>query len=137
VFRALVGKEAEVFRGPDRRFCHEAMSLPGIDTFEHGDVVGVILDGVSYAVQQLAPHRSANIAPGLEGEAGCGRGAVDVFGVAARDACEQCAVDRRPGLELSAGNRRHALAADHMRDAFGFQLREQGRGTIEVGLEQV
>ena len=57
---ASVGEEAEVFGGADRGLGHEAIGLPGVDAFEHRDVLGVILDRVGDPVQQLAPHRGCH-----------------------------------------------------------------------------
>ena len=97
--RAFVGEEAEVFRGPDRGLGHEAMRLSGVDAFQHGDIVGAILDGVGDAMQQFLAHGRGHVAPGLEGLRGRRRGAVDIFRVAARDRSQHGAVDRRFRLE--------------------------------------
>ena len=51
--RASVGEEAEILRGPDRGLGHEAMRLAGVDAFEHGDIVGAVLDRIGDAMQQL------------------------------------------------------------------------------------
>ncbi len=134
---AFVGEEAEVFRRPDRGLGHEAMGLAGVDAFEHGDVVGAVLDGVGHPVQQLLAHRSGHVAPGLEGQGRRGRGAIDILGAAARDARQHRAVDRRFGFEGIARDRRHDLAVDHVADAVGPQGLEQRRGAIEIGLEHI
>ena len=96
--RAFVGEETELLRRPDRGLGHEAVRLAGVDAFQHRDVVGMILDRISYAMQQFLPRRRRHLAPGLEGRRGGGRGAVDVFGIAARDRRQHRAVDR--GLRL-------------------------------------
>ena len=62
-FGAFIGEETEVFCGADCRLGHEAMSLAGVDAFEHGDIVGAVLDGVSDPVQQFPAHDSGHIAP--------------------------------------------------------------------------
>ena len=99
---AFVGEEAEVFGGADRGLGHEAMRLPGVDAFQHGDIVGAVLDGVGDAMQQFFAHRRGHVAPGLEGLRGGSRGAVDIFAVAARDRRQHRAIDRRFGLERFA-----------------------------------
>ncbi|MFK4646507.1 hypothetical protein ABIF96_005081 [Bradyrhizobium ottawaense] len=91
---AFVGEEAEILGGADRGLGHEAIGLPGVDAFEHRDVLSIVLDRVGHAMQQLLPHRRAHVAPGLEGERRGGCGAVDVLGSAPRDARERRAVDR-------------------------------------------
>ncbi len=100
--RAFVGEEAEVFGGADRGLGHEAMRLPGVDAFQHRDIVGAILDGVGDAMQQFFAHGGGHVAPGLEGLRGRSRGAVDILRVAARDRSQHCAVDRRFRLERFA-----------------------------------
>ncbi len=134
---AFVGKEAEILGGADRGLGHEAIGLAGVDAFEHGDVVGVVLDGIGDAMQQLLAHRRAHVAPGLEGERGGGCRAVDILGIAARDDRKRRAIDRRFGLERGAGDRRHGLAVDEMADAVRLQLLQQRRDAVAVGLEHI
>jgi len=97
--RAFVGKEAEILGGADRGLGHETIGLPGVDAFEHGDVFSIVLDRIGDPMQQLAPHRRSHVAPGLEGERGRGCRRVDVLGIAAGDACQRRAIDRRFRLE--------------------------------------
>ncbi len=78
---AFVGEEAKILGRPDRGLGHEAMGLAGVDAFEHGDIVGAVLDGVGDAMQQLLAHRRRHVAPGLEGLRRRRRGAIDIFGV--------------------------------------------------------
>jgi hypothetical protein len=114
---AFVGKEAEVFRRPDRGLGHEAVRLAGIDTLQHRDIVGMVFDRVGDAMEQFLPRRRRHVAPGFEGGRGRGCGAVDVFGIAARHRRQHRAVDRGFRLERLARSRRHGLAIDHVADA--------------------
>ena len=66
---AFVGEEAEILRGADRGLGHEAMRLAGVDAFEHGDIVGAVLDGVGDPMQQFLARRRRHVAPRLEGAA--------------------------------------------------------------------
>ena len=134
---AFVGEEAKVFGAADRGLGHEAMGLAGIDAFEHGDIVGAVFDGVRDAMQQFPSHDRGHVAPGLEGLRCHRRGAIDILRVSARDRRQHRAIDRRPGLEGRAGDRRHHLAVDDMRDAVGLQFCKQRRGAVEIGLEHI
>ena len=80
----FVGEKAEILSSPDRSLGHEAVRLAGIDAFEHGNIVGAILNRVGHPVQQFLPHRCRHVAPGFEGSRGCDGRTIDVFGVAAR-----------------------------------------------------
>jgi len=113
------------------------MRLAGVDAFQYRDIVGAILDRVGDAVQQLLAHGRGHRAPGFEGFRRHRRGAVDVLGSAAGNACQHRAVNRRFGLKALARDRRHDLAVDHVTDAFGLQFRQQRGRTVAVGLEQV
>ena len=123
---AFVGEEAEILGGADRGLGHEAMGLAGIDAFEHGDVVGTVLDRIGDPMQQLLAHRRRHVAPGLEGQRGRRRGAIDIFGIAARDGRQHRAIDRRLRLEGLARDRRHDLAVDHVADAVGAAVFNSG-----------
>ena len=81
----LSAKKRKFSAAADRGLGHEAVRLAGVDAFQNRDVVGVVLDGVGHTMQQFLPRRRRHIAPGFEGLRGCGGGAVDVFGMAARD----------------------------------------------------
>ena len=117
--RALIGEETEILRSADGGLGHEAMRLTGIDAFEHRNIVGAVFDRVGNPMQQLLAHRRGHVAPRFECQCGCGGGAVDILRVAARDARQHGAINRRFGLEAGAGNRGRALAVDHMPDAVG------------------
>ena len=135
---AFVGEEAEILGGADRGLGHEAMGLAGVDAFQHGDIVGAVLDGIGDAMQQFLAHRGRHVAPGLEGQRCGGRGAVDVLGIAARDGRQHRAIDRRLRLEGLARDRRHDLAVDQMADAVGSSAwLQQRRGAVAIGLEDI
>ncbi|MEY9415845.1 hypothetical protein ABIF69_002287 [Bradyrhizobium japonicum] len=134
---ALVGEEAKILGGADRGLGHEAMGLAGVDAFEHGDVVGIVLDRVGDAVQQLLPHRRSHVAPGLKGEGGRSGCGVDVLGVAARDARKRGAIDRRFRFKGFARDRGDGLAVDHVADAVGLQLLQQRCDAVTIGLEHI
>ena len=120
--RAFVGKEAEILGRPDRGLGHEAMRLSGVDAFEHGDIVGMVLDCVGHAKQELSPHCRRDVAPGFEGPRRGGRRTIDILCIATGDRGEHRTVDRRFRLKGLARDRRHGPAIDCMPDALGFQF---------------
>ena len=135
---ALVGEEAEILRAADRGLGHEAMGLAGVDAFQHGDIVGAVLDGVGDAMQQFLAHRRRHVAPGLEGACRRRGGAVDILGVAARDDRQHRAVDRRSRLERL----RRRPTARSCRRSCGRCRRpsacfEQRRRAVAIGLKHV
>ena len=135
--RAFVGEETEILRRADRGLGHEAVRLAGVNAFQHRDVVGVVLDRISHAMQEFLPRRRRHLAPGLEGRRGCGCRAVDVFGIAARHRRQHRTIDRRLRLERLAGDRRHGLAIDQMPNAVTLQFGEQGGGAVAIGVKSV
>ena len=130
----LSAKKRKFSRRADRGLGHEAMGLAGVDAFEHGDLVGVVLDRVGHAVQELLRIGRRDVAPGLEGpRRGCRR-TIDILCIATGDGGEHRAVDRRFRLKGLAGDRRHGPAIDRMPDALGFQFCKQGSGAVAIGL---
>ena len=113
------------------------MRLPGIDAFEHSDVVGARLDGIGDAMKQFLAFRRRHVPPGREG-ALCGLGGmIDVVGVAARDIGQYGVVDGRGGVKGFAGRGGDNLAIDHMADAVGLELFQKRRGALEVSLKHI
>src|SRR4051794_24734346 len=96
---AFVGEEAEILRRPDRGLRHEPVRLSGIETFEHRDIIGALLDRIGNTMQQLLAHRRGHVAPRLERQRRGGRRSVDVFRVAARHGREHRTIDRRSRLK--------------------------------------
>jgi hypothetical protein len=75
------------------------MRLAGVDTFQHGDVVGIVLDGIGDAMQQLLARGRRHVAPFSEGAMGGLGGTVDIRCRAARDLCQHGAIDGRRRFE--------------------------------------
>ncbi len=97
--QAPVGIEAEILGAADRGLGHEAMRLAGVDTFQHGDVVGIVLDSVRHPMQQFLARGRRHVAPVPEGALGGLGGTVDIRCCAARDLRQYAAIDRRRRLE--------------------------------------